>query len=85
MKYLIDVNVTWNTGISNHYRETLEADTIPELKTVFTDYIARKAYQNQANSFTGTVKVIKYEEKDLGEDPFTGTLNLTEVVDVDFS
>ncbi len=43
MRYLIDINVTWNTGIDSHYRETLEAENIPDLKEKFTDYIIRKA------------------------------------------
>ena len=85
MRYLIDVNVTWNTGVSNHYRETLEADNVADLKTKFTDYIAARAYRNNATSFTGEVSAIRYEEINLGVHPFTGTLNLTEVVDVDFT
>ena len=85
MMYLLDIDVTWDDTVNTTYRVNWEADTPADLKNQFTKFILKKAYDNKASAFTGTVHVKRVNIVDLGDKSFTGSFILTEEVNVEFT
>jgi hypothetical protein len=85
MMYLLDIDVTWDDETHTTYRVRWEADNLAQLKEKFEAFIFEKAYDIKPSTFSGTVNVKRYDIINIGTKPFTGTFQLTETMDINFT